>query len=39
MSDRPKVVPEGSINFAMINQFVEITEDMVFTEEYSIALY
>ncbi|MCR1839636.1 oleate hydratase [Murimonas intestini] len=36
MSDRPKVVPEGSVNFAMISQFVEIPEDMVFTEEYSV---
>ncbi|WP_339620963.1 oleate hydratase [Eubacterium sp.] len=36
MSDRPAVVPEGSINFAMISQFVEIPEDMVFTEEYSV---
>lgn len=36
MSDRPKVVPEGSTNLAMTSQFVEIPEDMVFTEEYSI---
>lgn len=36
MKDRPYVVPEGSTNFAMISQFVEIPEDMVFTEEYSI---
>lgn len=36
MSDRPKVVPEGSINFAMISHFVEITEDMAFAGEYSI---
>ena len=36
MSDRPKVVPDGSTNFAMISQFVEIPEDMVFTEEYSV---
>lgn len=36
MSDRPAVVPEGSTNFAMISQFVEIPEDMVFTEEYSV---
>nr|WP_307989055.1 oleate hydratase [uncultured Niameybacter sp.] len=36
MSDRPPVVPEGSTNFAMISQFVEIPEDMVFTEEYSV---
>lgn len=36
MSDRPQVVPEGSTNFAMISQFVEIPKDMVFTEEYSV---
>ena len=36
MTDRPKVVPAGSTNFAMVSQFVEIPEDMVFTEEYSV---
>lgn len=36
MLDRPKVVPDKSTNFAMIGQFVEIPEDMVFTEEYSV---
>jgi oleate hydratase len=36
MADRPYVVPKGSTNFAMISQFVEIPEDMVFTEEYSV---
>lgn len=36
MADRPPVVPEGSTNFAMTSQFVEIPEDMVFTEEYSV---
>lgn len=36
MKDRPRVVPENSTNLAMISQFVEIPEDMVFTEEYSI---
>ncbi|MEY8339451.1 oleate hydratase [Lachnospiraceae bacterium 62-35] len=35
-ADRPAVVPEGSENFAMVSQFVEIPEDMVFTEEYSV---
>ena len=35
-SDRPEVVPKGSTNFAMISQFVEIPNDMVFTEEYSV---
>lgn len=36
MTDRPAVVPAGSTNLAMISQFVEIPEDMVFTEEYSV---
>lgn len=36
MTDRPNVVPKDSTNFAMISQFVEIPEDMVFTEEYSV---
>ncbi len=36
MSDRPQVIPQGSTNFAMVSQFVEIPEDMVFTEEYSV---
>lgn len=36
MTDRPEVIPQGSTNFAMISQFVEIPEDMVFTEEYSV---
>ena len=35
-SDRPQVIPAGSTNFAMVSQFVEIPEDMVFTEEYSV---
>ncbi|TGK02611.1 oleate hydratase [Leptospira langatensis] len=35
-SDRPAVVPTGSTNLALISQFVEIPEDMVFTEEYSV---
>ena len=36
MTDCPQVVPQGAANFAMISQFVEIPEDMVFTEEYSV---
>lgn len=36
MSDRPQVIPQGSTNFAMASQFVEIPDDMVFTEEYSV---
>ena len=35
-TDRPLVVPQNSTNFAMISQFVEIPDDMVFTEEYSV---
>ena len=35
-TDRPQVVPAGSTNFAMVSQFVEIPDDMVFTEEYSV---
>ncbi len=34
--DRPKVVPEGSINFAFIGQFAETVRDTVFTTEYSV---
>lgn len=36
IADRPLVVPKDSANLAMISQFVEIPEDMVFTEEYSV---
>lgn len=36
MEDRPQVVPDRSTNLALISQFVEIPEDMVFTEEFSI---
>lgn len=34
--DRPKVVPEDSVNLALLGQFVEIPEDVVFTVEYSV---
>lgn len=34
--DRPKVVPEKSINFAFLGQFVEVPDDVVFTVEYSV---
>lgn len=36
MEDRPNVVPKGSVNFGFASQFVEIPDDMVFTEEYSV---
>ena len=34
--DRPKVVPEGAVNFAFIGQFAEIPRDTIFTTEYSM---
>jgi len=34
--DRPKVVPEGSINFAFMGQFADTQRDTVFTTEYSV---
>jgi oleate hydratase len=34
--DRPLPVPRGSRNLALISQFVEIPEDVVFTVEYSV---
>ena len=34
--DRPKVVPEGAMNFAFIGQFAETPRDTIFTTEYSM---
>lgn len=34
--DRPKVVPDGSVNFAFIGQFADTVRDTVFTTEYSV---
>lgn len=34
--DRPKVVPQGSENFAFIGQFSDTVRDTVFTTEYSV---
>lgn len=34
--DRPLPVPSGSKNLAFISQFVEISDDVVFTVEYSV---
>lgn len=34
--DRPKVVPENSVNFAFIGQFSDTVRDTVFTTEYSV---
>ena len=36
LSDRPLPVPENSTNLAFVSQFVEISEDVVFTVEYSV---
>lgn len=35
-SDRPLVVPTGSLNFAFIGQFAQTPRDTIFTTEYSI---
>ena len=35
-SDRPKVVPDGAINFAFLGQFAETPRDTIFTTEYSM---
>ena len=34
--DRPPPVPKNSKNFALVSQFVEIPDDVVFTVEYSV---
>lgn len=34
--DRPKVVPDGAVNFAFLGQFAETARDTIFTTEYSI---
>ena len=36
LADRPPVIPQGARNFALLGQFVEIPEDVVFTVEYSV---
>jgi oleate hydratase len=35
-ADRPPVIPHGAKNFALLGQYVEIAEDVVFTVEYSV---
>ena len=35
-SDRPRVVPNGAVNFAFIGQFAETPRDTIFTTEYSM---
>ncbi|MDO3411238.1 oleate hydratase [Saccharibacillus sp. CPCC 101409] len=34
--DRPKIVPDGCVNFAFIGQFADTERDTVFTTEYSV---
>lgn len=34
--DRPPVIPEGATNFALMGQFCEVPDDVVFTVEYSV---
>lgn len=34
--DRPKVVPDGGVNFAFLGQFAHTERDTVFTTEYSV---
>ena len=36
VADRPQVIPPGAKNFALLGQYVEIPEDVVFTVEYSV---
>ena len=36
VADRPRVIPQGAKNFALLGQYVEIPEDVVFTVEYSV---
>lgn len=35
-TDRPKVIPDGAVNFAFLGQFAEIARDTIFTTEYSM---
>ncbi|MBE3074027.1 MAG: oleate hydratase [Actinobacteria bacterium] len=36
VADRPLVIPDGAKNYALLGQYVEIPEDVVFTVEYSV---
>ncbi len=36
VADRPPVIPAGAKNFALLGQYVEIPEEIVFTVEYSV---
>jgi len=35
-NDRPKVIPEGTVNLAFVGQYCEIPDDVVYTVEYSV---
>lgn len=35
-TDRPKIVPDGAVNFAFLGQFAETARDTIFTTEYSM---
>ena len=34
--DRPDVIPDGCVNFALLGQFAETPRDTIFTTEYSV---
>ena len=36
LSDRPLPIPTNSTNLALVSQFVEVADDVVFTVEYSV---
>lgn len=36
VTDRPKVVPDGAVNFAFVGEYVETPRDTVFTTEYAV---
>ena len=36
IEDRPKVVPDGAVNFAFLGQFAELPRDTIVTTEYSM---
>ena len=36
IEDRPKVVPDGAVNFAFLGQFAVLPRDTIFTTEYSM---
>ena len=36
MANRPPVIPQGATNCALLGQYIEIPENVVFTVEYSV---